>query len=98
MPPGGSALVGSGRSQSIRATREGMARDPRSLAAGCFPRVRRVISRICALNLASAFGAMRRSLPSFAMLNPREFTLLRSRHRAFRLVDIQLQLVGQEPA
>src|SRR6516165_12818644 len=35
MPPGGSALVGSGRSQSIRATREGMARDPRSLAAGC---------------------------------------------------------------
>jgi hypothetical protein len=36
-----------------------------------FPRVRRVTSRICALNLASAFGAMRRSLPSFAMLNPR---------------------------
>ena len=36
-----------------------------------FPRVRRVMSRICALNLASAFGAMRRSLPSFAMLNPR---------------------------
>src|SRR6516164_143865 len=27
-----------------------------------------------------------------------EFTLLRSRHRAFRLVDLQLQLVGQEPA
>src|SRR5499427_5299672 len=29
---------------------------------------------------------------------PQEFTLLRSRHRAFRLVDLQLQLVGQEPA
>src|SRR6201997_4473104 len=29
---------------------------------------------------------------------PQEFTLLRSRHRAFRLVDPQPQLVGQEPA
>src|SRR5499427_10677218 len=27
-----------------------------------------------------------------------EFTLLRSRHRAFRLIDLQLQLVGQESA
>ena len=33
------------------------------------PRVRRVMSRICALNLSRAFGAMRRSLPSFEMLN-----------------------------
>src|SRR5271165_190311 len=35
------------------------------------PRVRRVMSRICPLNLSRAFGAMRRSLPSFEMLNPR---------------------------
>ena len=47
-----------------------------------FPRVRRVMSRICALNLASAFGAMRRSLPSFAMLNPGN---LRSSGRATAL-------------
>ena len=46
------------------------------------PRVRRVISRICALNLARAFGAMRRSLPSFEMLNPRN---LRSSGRATAL-------------
>jgi uncharacterized Zn-finger protein len=37
------------------------------------PRVRRVLSRICALNLSRAFGAMRHSLPSFEMLNPRNF-------------------------
>ena len=30
------------------------------------------------------------------LAEPQEFTLLRSRHRAFRLVDLQLQLVGQE--
>src|SRR5215471_17958971 len=62
------------------------------------PRVRRVISRTRALNLASAFGAMRRSLPSFAMLKPRNF---RSSGRAtalFRLVDLHLKPVGQEPA
>jgi selenium-binding protein 1 len=35
------------------------------------PRVRRVRSRICVLNLSRAFDAMRRSLPSFEMLNPR---------------------------
>src|SRR5208337_2965618 len=35
------------------------------------PRVRRVMSRTCVLNLSRAFGAMRRSLPSFEMLNPR---------------------------
>src|SRR6516165_10598409 len=29
---------------------------------------------------------------------PQEFALLRSRHRAFRLVDLQPQLLGQEPA
>ena len=46
------------------------------------PRVRRVVSRICALNLSRAFGAMRRSLPSFAMLNPRN---LRSSGRATAL-------------
>src|SRR6516162_1088753 len=46
------------------------------------PRVRRVISRICALNLARAFGAMRRSLPSFVMLKPRN---LRSSGRATAL-------------
>src|SRR5271169_6156469 len=39
--------------------------------ARLIPRVRRVMSRICALNLSRAFGAMRRSLPSFEMLNPR---------------------------
>jgi hypothetical protein len=31
------------------------------------------MSRIRALNVARAFGAMRRSLPSFEMLNPRTF-------------------------
>src|SRR5882672_10408683 len=35
------------------------------------PRVRRVRSRICVLNLLRAFGAMRRSLPSFEMRKPR---------------------------
>jgi hypothetical protein len=40
------------------------------------------MSRICALILASAFGAMRRSLPSFEMLNPRN---LRSSGRATAL-------------
>ena len=29
---------------------------------------------------------------------PQELALLRSRHRAFRLVDLQPQLLGQEPA
>src|SRR5205814_2674119 len=29
---------------------------------------------------------------------PQEFALLRLRHRAFRLVDLQPQLLGQEPA
>ena len=37
------------------------------------PRVRRVMSRIRSLNVSRAFGAMRRSLPSFEMLNPRNF-------------------------
>src|SRR6202171_1722551 len=46
------------------------------------PRVRRVMSRICPLNLSRAFGAMRRSLPSFEMLNPRN---LRSSGRATAL-------------
>src|SRR5216683_5276873 len=38
--------------------------------------------RICSLNLSRAFGAMRRSLPSFEMLNPRN---LRSSGRATAL-------------
>src|ERR1700730_17415144 len=46
------------------------------------PRVRRVISRTCVLNLSSAFGAMRRLLPSFEMLNSRN---LRSSGRATAL-------------
>ena len=48
---------------------------PRSSISFCrlIPRVRRVISRIFVLNLSSAFGAMRRLLPSFEMLNPRNF-------------------------
>src|SRR6185295_13128813 len=46
------------------------------------PRVRRVRSRTCVLNLSRAFGAMRRSLPSFEMLNPRN---LRSSGRATAL-------------
>src|ERR1700688_1255146 len=45
------------------------------------PRVRQVCSRIRALNVSRAFGAMRRS-----------------RHRTLRLVDLQPQLRGQEPA
>ena len=55
-------------------------------------------SRIRILNLSRAFGAMRRSLPSFAMLKPRNFRSSGARHRALRLVDLQLELVGQEPA
>src|ERR1700731_1319356 len=35
------------------------------------PRVRRVLSRTSVLNLSRAFGAMRRSLPSLEMLNPK---------------------------
>ncbi len=46
-------------------------------------RVRHVISRIRSLNLPRAFGAMRRSLPSFATLNPRN---LRSSGRAIALL------------
>src|SRR6266850_6721898 len=46
------------------------------------PRVRRVMSRTSVLNLSRAFGAMRRSLPSFEMLNPRN---LRSSGRATAL-------------
>src|SRR4029077_10579765 len=46
------------------------------------PRVRRVLSRTCVLNLSRAFGAMRRSLPAFEMLNPRN---LRSSGRATAL-------------
>src|SRR6516162_3328178 len=46
------------------------------------PRVRRVMSRIWVLNLSRAFGAMRRSLPSFERLNPRD---LRSSGRATAL-------------
>ena len=56
------------------------------------PRVRRVMSRICVLNLARALGAMPRSLPSFEMLNPRN---LRSSGRAtalFASLDLQPQL------
>jgi hypothetical protein len=45
------------------------------------------------LNVSRAFGAIRRSPPSFEMLNPRNL-LLRSRHRALRLVDLQPQLAG----
>jgi hypothetical protein len=59
------------------------------------PRVRRVMSRIRVLNLSRAFGAMRRSLPSF---ETKKLTLFRLSHRALRLVDPQSQLVGQEPA
>jgi hypothetical protein len=40
------------------------------------------MSRICVLNLSRAFDAMRRSLPSFEMLNPRN---LRSSGRATAL-------------
>jgi hypothetical protein len=40
------------------------------------------MSRTCILNLSRAFGAMRRSLPSFEMLNPRN---LRSSGRATAL-------------
>src|SRR3954462_8642114 len=46
------------------------------------PRVRRVRSRICVLNLSRAFDAMRRSPPSFEMLKPRN---LRSSGRATAL-------------
>src|SRR6516162_6667955 len=57
----------------------------RSSSISCgrlIPRVRRVLFRTCVLNLSRAFGAMRRSLPSFEMLNPRN---LRSSGRATAL-------------
>src|SRR5271170_6589136 len=59
------------------------------------PRVRRVMSRIRPLNLSRAFGAMRRSLPSFEMLNPRNF---RSSGRATALFASLTLSRGQEPA
>src|SRR6516225_8208383 len=60
------------------------------------PRVRRVMSRTFVWNLSRAFGAMRRSLPSFAMLNPRN---LRSSGRAtalFASLTFSFSFVGQE--
>ncbi len=57
----------------------------RQLLISCsrqMPHVRRVMSRACVLNLSRVFGAMRRSLPSFEMLNPRN---LRSSARATAL-------------
>src|SRR5204862_1380023 len=72
----------------------------RSSSSCCrlIPRVRRVMSRICALNFSRAFGAMRRSLPSFEMLNPRN---LRSSGRAtalFASLTFSRSSLGQEPA
>src|SRR5271157_201555 len=62
------------------------------ICARLSPRVRQVCSRIRVLNVSRAFGAIRRSPPSFEML------ILRSRHSALRLVDLQPQLRSQEPA
>src|SRR5260370_699405 len=63
------------------------------------PRVRRVISRTCVLNLSRAFGAMRRSLPSFEMLNPRNLRSSGCATALFAsLTFSQPQLLGQEPA
>jgi hypothetical protein len=64
-----------------------------SLISCCspIPRIRRVMSRICVLNLSRAFGAMRLSHHS-------RCSFLRSCHCAFQLVDLQPQLLRQEPA
>src|SRR3954453_19162009 len=51
------------------------------------PRVRQVCSRIRVLNVWSAFGAIRRSPPSFEMLKPRK---LRPSGRATDLADYRL--------
>ena len=91
-------LAGSGRNRKYprHPTRYGVRFT--IICDGLSPRVRPVISRIRSLNLSRAFGAMRRSLPSIEMLKPGN---LRSSGRAttlFAQIDLQPQLLGQEPA
>src|ERR1700751_5059635 len=62
------------------------------------PRVRRVMSWICALNVSRAFWRDTPLAPVIRDAEPQELALLWSRHRAFRLVNLQPQLLGQEPA
>src|SRR5436189_5702456 len=62
------------------------------------PRVRRVMSRTCVLNLSRAFWRDATLAPVIRDAEPQELALLWSRYCAFRLVDLQPQLLGQEPA
>src|SRR5438445_13756685 len=61
------------------------------------PRVRRVRSRTC-VEFVEGFWRDAPLAPVIRDAEPQELALLRSRHRAFRLVDLQPQLLGQEPA
>src|SRR5271166_6643438 len=61
------------------------------------PRVRRVMARIRPLFVESLW----RDAPLAPVIRdaePKKLALFRRRHRAFRLVDLEPQLVGQEPA
>src|SRR5258705_202914 len=59
------------------------------------PRVRRVRSRICVLNLLRAFGAMRRSLPSFEMLKPRNLRSFRRDTAPFSSLNVSRRFAGR---
>src|SRR5438445_3145343 len=61
------------------------------------PRVRRVRSRTC-VEFVEGFWRDAPLAPIIRDAEAQELALLRSRHRAFRLVDRQPQLRGQEPA
>src|ERR1700694_2180341 len=50
------------------------------------------------LEFAESFGRDVPFAPVIRDAEPQELALLRSRYRAFRLVDLQPQLTGQEPA
>src|SRR3981189_489215 len=61
-------------------------------------RVRRVSSRTRLRNRARDCGAMRRrGCSPFVKAKTQEFALARSGDRALRLVDLQLEALGQEP-
>src|SRR5208282_728677 len=62
------------------------------------PRVRRVMSRTCPLEFVEGLWRDAPLAPVIRDAEPKKLSLLRSRHRALRLVDLEPQLVGQEPA
>jgi hypothetical protein len=63
-----------------------------------FPFVRRVIYRIRVLKIARAFGAMRRSLPSFEVPNPWNFRSSGRVAALFASLTFSLKPIGQEQA